>query len=619
MRLPKAISSGKPPRRAGGRRLVGAGLLCCALAARGADIEYLYINASEGTASGGHAALRLGDEVFHFQHVPPGLLRAQRDDFAWFRLQYGDKENRTIYRHRVEVSAETRDLLRERFNRVLLIEQEQFDRRDGLEQDRRLLETFLHRQGEAEGLALKGPGLFLADGWNYADAVPEGSPAPLARRVAAVFGDGFLLAKRRALLRSLADLRPEVGDPQSIDLTEDGFRPAGLAFAERYANHLRALAALQVLALGLAPREGVLSRPEAAEFRLDEVEKQALAAYRARLEGQLLGLFRSGREDWGLALLVGVARLAALDESLASGRLVFVNLAEPPADEAPQAVPEASRPPADAGNRARFLRAKAAMAGAVDEWDYADLEQAANRFEAGGEARLTALPAQVAKIAPRPPAGMTPAQLRDALARLEPYQQAYGQGLAGLYAYDLLGRNCASEIFRVVDAAMAEAAGSAGAARAESMRRLGGQVSARFPGFIPFVSFQAVGGHWRVAATEELPSYRLRRLEQARRQENPLRVDLRESNVFSSTLYRWHRGDAAFVFFTDDTVWARPLAGGANLAAGLAQGVFGLFTLPWDGGANLWQGAKGVLVSLPELFFFNIRKGSFPDLPRVAD
>ena len=37
-------------------------------------IDYLYVNASEGSASGGHVALRFGDQVFHFEHRPPGTL-----------------------------------------------------------------------------------------------------------------------------------------------------------------------------------------------------------------------------------------------------------------------------------------------------------------------------------------------------------------------------------------------------------------------------------------------------------------------------------------------------------------------------------------------------------------
>ena len=128
-------------------------------------LQYLYINASEDSASGGHVALKMGDEVFHFQHVPPGLLRIRRDDYAQFRDQYADRENRTIQVHHVEVSEATMDLLRERFNRILLIEDEQFDRREALENDRRLLAALLRlsslgaaQSDPANRLVLRGAG-----------------------------------------------------------------------------------------------------------------------------------------------------------------------------------------------------------------------------------------------------------------------------------------------------------------------------------------------------------------------------------------------------------------------------------------------------------------------------
>ena len=158
-------------------------------------------------------------------------------------------------------------------------------------------------------------------------------------------------------------------------------------------------------------------------------------------------------------------------------------------------------------------------------------------------------------------------------------------------------------------------AGAEAMAELESIRRLGGYARGAGLEFIPFLSFRIMGETWRVSSTEVEPSYRLRELGQAKTLENPLWVGLRESNVFSSSLYRWHGGDPAFVFFTDDLLLARPLAGGFNVAAGLAQSLSGLLTLPWDGGKNLRLGVKGALISLPELFFFNIRKGSFPGLP----
>ncbi len=615
------------------------GLLLCAAwtTAEAAVIEYLYVNASEGTASGGHTALKIGEEVFHFQYVPPGLLRIKRDDFAWFRQQYGERENRTIRLHRVDVPAAIRDRLRERFNHILLIEDEQFDRRDALEKDRSLLETLLRQARNPErpeGFELKGLGLFLPDGWRYAapeeGSIPSsgGSLGRLVWRIDKAFGSGFLDAKAREIFRNLKTLRPEGYDAPTAILAEDHFLPADYSFAERYTDHLCALAALQVLVQGLPLREDLLSRPAGVEFRLGEVERQSLSAYRTRLEGQLLAMFRSPRTDWGYPLLVGMARLVALDASIGSGRWVFLNLLESPADSDETANGESPRQAYD-WSRSRFLEAKAAMAfdHPMDEWDYAQLEQAANRlFENGNALRdgrqprwhtLGTMPSRSAKAVPILP-GLDKAQLQSQIHRLAAYEKVYSDSLAGLYSYDLLSRNCASEIFRVIDATMREAAdvqpGGEDRILAESLRDLGGHVSGNGWDIIPFVSFHAVGENWRVVSTEELPSYRHRRLEQAKVSENPLLVDLRESNVFSSSLYRWHGGDAAFVFFTDDMLWARPLAGGANFAAGLAQGLVGLITWPWDRGGNLWQGAKGALVSLPELLFFNIRKGSFPGL-----
>jgi len=98
--------------------------------------------------------------------------------------------------------------------------------------------------------------------------------------------------------------------------------------------------------------------------------------------------------------------------------------------------------------------------------------------------------------------------------------------------------------------------------------------------------------------------------------ENPVAVFLRESNTLTSAVYRHNPDDSIFVFFTDDAVLARPLLGAVNLAVGLAASAVGLVTLPADGGKTLWAGLKGAVFSLPELFFQNIRKGSFGHVKR---
>ncbi|MFM8330170.1 MAG: hypothetical protein ACKN9T_00605 [Candidatus Methylumidiphilus sp.] len=590
------------------------------------DIQFIYINASEGSASGGHVALKLDEDVFHFQHTPPGLLRIRRDGFAPFRQQYGERENRTLSLHAVAADAATFGRLRARFHRRQRVEDEQFDRLASLEQDGQLLES-LRRLAAAEAnpparLAVPGLGLFFADGWQYAAtrATPAGPLAALAQQIQADHGADFLAAKAQAIQASLQALRPETEALPPPNLAEDRFQPADYGFAARYADHLAALAALQALAQGATLRPDALRPADGAEFKLSAIERRALAGYRRTLQQQLPKLLNSPRPDWGVSLLIGLARLLAVDASLASGRLALLDLAEPAAaQEADPATTDPGIAIAHARQHARFAQARAALSAAapLDEWAYAELEQTGNLYlEYAAALRdnrnprlntLTPTPTRPAQAELSKPTAAAASWQADAAA-LAAYRQAYAGQLQALYRYDLLRRNCATEIFRVI--AQAGADGPDG---------LGGTIDAQGPALIPFAAFAAVGKHWHVTASAELPSYRQRRLRQAEQREPPLLVAARESNVLSSALYRWHRGDAAFVFFTDDLSWTRPLAGGVNLAASLGQSAAGLFTWPWDGGENLWQGGKGVLMSLPELLFCNIRKGSFPGLQAFVE
>jgi len=76
-------------------------------------------------------------------------------------------------------------------------------------------------------------------------------------------------------------------------------------------------------------------------------------------------------------------------------------------------------------------------------------------------------------------------------------------------------------------------------------------------------------------------------------------------------LYMRRNEDTPFIFFTDDARLLRPIFGVTNLLWGAANGIGGLFTLPIDGGERFYQGLRGMFYSLPELFFSNIRKGTY--------
>jgi hypothetical protein len=216
---------------------------------------------------------------------------------------------------------------------------------------------------------------------------------------------------------------------------------------------------------------------------------------------------------------------------------------------------------------------------------------------------------------------MTPGDLARALVAARDAERSFHRALEAEYRYDLIKRNCVSELFRTVEAALAAEAGVPAAddrkavqdfVARESERRLGGYVApAARANFIPFVSSHNVRERWDVIERVDLLSARLH----AVAREGTLRAALRESNVFSSTLYAPADRSGFFVFFTDQSWPLRPLLGTVNLVAALARSGVGILQLPFDRGRGLREGLDGALWSLPELFFANIRKGTNEYVP----
>jgi hypothetical protein len=209
-----------------------------------------------------------------------------------------------------------------------------------------------------------------------------------------------------------------------------------------------------------------------------------------------------------------------------------------------------------------------------------------------------------------------------ATSRLEREEASRRERLAAKYDYDLLTRNCVSEIFVEIDRALARSAtpelsSEACEAAVEQLvvEHLGGRVPPnRGFEFIPFVAAGAVGDELRVDAVEVSLSYRRARVAEMTEREGFLAA-LRESNVLTSTVYRRNVEDSASLFFTDDAFLARPLFGAANLAVGVGASALGLALLPVDRGETAWAGLRGMMWSVPELAFVNVRKGSFFSVP----
>jgi hypothetical protein len=634
--------------------------------------EYLFVEANSGDSSGGHAAICFEDWCYHFQQDEEQTIRLHRLAALEFDYQYRLLGNRTIHATQVRVSADTYERLHAAFQARFQIEDRQYDLLRSLKRDRQLLEEIDRRAAaarvEARVTLVRVPGsaYFLADaaepqtapsvnpgavavpGWVSArldpgavifeprasDAEHSATIERLAERLRAAHGNAFIERRAASVRAAIAKLVPS---PVSDILPEAGRLPVFPAgFAVRYADLLDGWLALEVLRTAPPLRSGSFHAPRGADFALQPAEIDVLRAYAAQLSEALVRLPVSERPDWGYPMLVGMARLVALDMSIDSGYWVLVDdFPEDAASLAPDAVSRHAATLAEVREERRtdFLAARRVFleSSSRDESAFSELETTGNLLLDMDDALVRHAPLRVytGVVVPTRSAIRSDWPLPELSDVAHTYTVAareregiYRAALARLYHYDLFSRNCVTEIFRTMEPALTSvasgAATSLGAVRTASASALGGYVEWHGTlNFIPFLSADAVNRAYRVSKRATRPSSRRIKLEQMYRRENGLRVDLRESNVLTARSYERNDDDPLFLFFTDNVVVRRPLYGIANLAVGIGGTLAGLVLLPADRGATLRAGLNGALFSFPEIAFINIRKGSFAVAPRA--
>ncbi|MGZ5051077.1 MAG: hypothetical protein ACXWF8_08520 [Methylobacter sp.] len=596
---------------------LAAALILPLSAASPATFNFVYIEASEGNSSGGHAAIQFDDDIYHYQHVDSGLTRLFRQEKNEFHFLYRYLQNRPMHIARIEADDDTVNRLRERFKSQFLTQERQFKLLDDLLKERIFIRHLLYAGGdEASALRLKGVGLF----YNETQDAAAKSPAvqSLRQKIEQRYGTDFLLRRRLNIEAQIKALRPSRWpDLESVD---DNFAPAIYSFTEHYSDLMTALFALKALSDAQPLRDDALVQMHQPNLKISEAEKPVLQDLRNRLEASLIKALNSNRPDWGYAVLVNLARHLAVDASLQSGYWTFV---DDFADDSERLNPDQYLGHSaqlralinDAEAAQNRFRQSAASQRHLSEAEYSQIEMAANRHLEllNSERRRTfcfngekALPSKSITFPDGPVPELTPAQLSEALSKADELENRLFAALQQNYRYDLLGRNCVTELFRTIDKALLKPGDDPGALTKESEQRLGGYIDASY-NFIPFVAYQSVLAHYRVTESRDLDSYR--RLELAKL--TGLIAAWSESNIISSSLYWYNPDDSLFVFFTDDNVLLRPLFGVVNTGAGISQSLYGLFSWPWDAGKNLKSGATGILMSLPELAFFNMRKGSY--------
>ncbi len=612
---------------------IGALLLLLPLAVFSSSFEYLYIEANEGNSSGGHTAIQFGDDVFHFQHHDSGLIRLLKQNQADFHFLYRYLQNRQIHTSLIKVPERTYQALNSHFKLQFLAQEQQFKLLNNLQQDRLLLEFIEQQSLRASGksrdfsnfVKLKGAGLFYPEHPIALPTQPKATTATkLTRLIAAQYGQDYLTTRYTQIEHALTALKPYILPSSRPILSEDKFPPVLNSLAEDYSDYLTGLLAITIL------QEHKTLQPNAlliTQELLSADERRMLEKFQAQLQDSLVQAFSANRPDWGYAVIIDTARLYAIEQSLKLGRWVFVDdfAAESEWVSAAQFAAFA-----DAMNtqiidaQHNFEQARKALPHYQNflESGYSKLEMSANHYfellkgkqqQAVRFIGEKALPTKTLTLSTAPLPDLTQRELNEALSALDQYQQHLLDELNQHYQYDLLTRNCATEIFRTI-AQTHSAQNVSKQPHSKSTEPLSGipgeMISAEY-NFIPFLSFESVKQHYPVERSAVLDSFRTHQLKKLAQQDDAWLNLLRESNTFTSSLYTQNPDDSLFIFFTEDLVLLRPVFGVFNTFAGISESVYGLFSWPFDSEPHLKSGAMGTLMSLPELMFVNIRKGSF--------
>ncbi|RYU61385.1 hypothetical protein EWI61_05185 [Methylolobus aquaticus] len=583
-------------------------LLVLTSAAEADVVDFLYIESNVGTSSGGHVALRVGEDVFHYQHEDEGLLVLARDDWSRFRTTYNDRDNRNIHVARLPFSPAEVERVRDRFVHLYLVQRGHLDFLEALDREAALLTSV--ESGHAPALARVG--LFRAG----ASAEFES----LRTRIAELHGPQYLSQEGRALEARIRSLGYSLPDVARLHVDPEHHAP----YPDTFEGHYRSLAsqrvALRVLegAWSLQPQALVDGVGNDVRAGLKPDERERLRDLARSLEASSLSLLGSARLDAGGALLLALARLAAVQHSLTQDRLLLLNpwygLDFP---ELPASPATAVLPLAEANLRQQFAAARREYF-ALDEPDEASLnvlENAAARLHAvrrevrTGQRRAypaeRMVPSAAGPVDGAVPLMSSPRLLTDRSVGLaEQQHRVFRDKVKAAYGYHLIRRNCATEFVRALSSALPT--------DRDRERLVGGNVEPVADlAFIPFLLYEKLASRLAPDRRFMLPSYRNRLLAAFSARENPLWIRLAEATTATSALYEPRPGDTRFLFFTEDWPWLRPLLGSLNLGYGLLHAGGGVVTAAYDKGERVGEGLRGVLFSLPELAFFNIRKGSF--------
>lgn len=585
------------------------------------EVDFIYINSSVGEAAGGHAAIRLDQNVYHFQLYEEGYFLLVKQGWKDFRFEYNDLQNRTLYIVSIPVDEDIFHQIQLQFNRRLLVQENKFSQLAQLHR-----EATFWKSGQAS-LQIPGLGYFVGQSPNNSSALQ------LRQQIVEHLGDDFFLrqsgyyGERNCLEGQLLE-PPEINGSASL-YTSD-IRITG-SF-QSYYNGRAFTEVLRILDQAVSVDERLLFSQNDGIQKLTADQLNRLYDYRSKLVQSIISQLQTSEHVDAHALLVQTARYQALSQTLETGVLVTID----PFTDAAQQLQVAELVATKVLVRDDETSVKPVKRSYLEQLQYErkrDLSIAKHTFftsSEDGDIAYTMLEKangelyELQNIAPDQKLVRVEGvnQLPDKIGsvtesfewspeKINAYSEQIAERIAWLenlimenYGYNLFTRNCVTELFETIYSTFNS--------KDEAIQYLNGYMH---PGagfsFVPFRSFDMAAEAFRTASVEILPSYRQRYLELLE-SEKGFWATVSESSTLLSAIYEPWEQDTVFLFFTDDVLLLRPVYGLGNILYELLAGVGGILKLPVDGGILLKRSLKGVVFSLPEIGFINIRKGTFP-------
>ncbi|TGK04814.1 hypothetical protein EHO59_08125 [Leptospira semungkisensis] len=577
------------------------------------SFDFIYVDANTGQSSGGHSAVRMEDTVFHFQFYPDGIFRIVKESYDRFSYSYNIYSNRTSKIAKIQMSEAELEKIRDGFEKVSVI---QFKHLKNLESIRRDL-SFLKEISEPnKSIRIKSLGYFQEG--NRSDILLK-----LREELDRKKGKGWLGKIRSELKSELSNsvLEKKFEISSLLPKVEVGTYPfykGGIS--SWFIPKLEKLSVLEILDGEFRLNQDTVF--SSASYPLSPEEKLKLTVLKDSIFASVVDLLEEDAPDWGHPAIVNLARLLVLEKSIESGKLHYL-ISFP--DTSDSISPEVFKEHKEFVKQSQKVLLEAAKNfrddifknESISEEDYQILEDLENRdWELRtGMQRGISIRNTFEKLSPDLSGTFLysfPIPEKEnidlLISQAEKKEGEYYDTLKLFYNFKLVSRNCTSEIFDVLNFSLNEK---------EYRESLGERINPhRSFSFIPFVAYDTILTNWHVKHLETEFSYRKSELKKMYSTNSDMwYVYFRESNTLTSSVYRSNEDDPSFLFFTDDLFLLRPIYGVANLGWGLGNSILGIFTLPFDKGKRIQNGLQSAFFSLPELVFFNIRKGSFPNAP----